>query len=432
MKIIVQRSVTIVTFLSLLSLNLHEPQRRHLERFADLLIITPRRKTLAELSQQELDGVDPSNLADFFRISPWDPDDLRLPLAIFFLQYLKSRNQGRHDPLFLILDDSLSNKDKQTFKLEAVDWFFDHKCNRPVRASNHISLSISWGDYYFPLWQQLYLRRATVRKRNRHRSGKNKLRYRSKLELAQTLLQQIQSLLPPGNNVYVLFDSWYTSAKLVRWIRHQGWHVIAALKSNRSVSNVPTAGQPVTSQKVSAWHRASKGQPYAKVSLRLANGLRRTYWVRSMEGKLHNIPGAVRVLMSQKGAGRGRPRYFLCTDLSLSCQEILQRYQKRWAIETDYWQVKMHLGLGDYRLQSYEAIAKWYTVVYLVLAYLYWCKYEHERTHGGTTSLSEIIQAIRREHQEACLRQACQEAASGVPLETVLERYLGKPITAVA
>ena len=31
------------------------------------------------------------NLADFFRISPWDPDDLRLPLLQFIIDYLKGR-----------------------------------------------------------------------------------------------------------------------------------------------------------------------------------------------------------------------------------------------------------------------------------------------------------------------------------------------------
>jgi hypothetical protein len=110
----------------------------------------------------------------------------------------------------------------------------------------------------------------------------------------------------------------------------------------------------------------------------------------------------------------------------LKVQEILQRYQKRWAIETDYWQVKMQLGLGDYRLQSYEAIAKWYTVVYFVLAYLYWRKYEEERSHGGPISLSEILQATRREHDREVLRQACTEVSQGTPIEDVLKRYLGE------
>lgn len=414
MKTIVRRSAAVGIFLGLVGLTfLHAPQFRHLERMADLLVLAPRRKTLAELAAQELDGVDPSNLADFFRISPWDADNVRVLLCQFILQYLKTHAVSKK-PLFLILDDSLANKDKKSRKLEPVDWFFDHKIHKTVRASNHVSLSISWGDFYFPLLEHLYLRQATVRKRNRKRTD-NKLRYVSKLELARQMLEQIKPLLPDGLSIYVLFDSWYTSAKLLSWIRKQGWHVIAGIKSNRKVSG----------KKVSDWHRDYKGRPYDRVRLGLANGQQRTYWVRSLEGRIRGVPGDVRILISQKGPGSKTPRYFLCTDTTLSNQDILRKYQSRWRIETDYWHVKMHLGLGDYRLQSYEAIAKWYTVVYLVLAYLYWRKYEHERLHGGTTSLSEVLQATRREHQRECLRQACTEVANGVPIEEVLARYVG-------
>jgi DDE superfamily endonuclease len=422
MKTIVHRSAAAVTFVGLLGLTLHAPQIRHLERLADLLVVAPRRKTLAELAAQELDGVDASNLADFFRISPWDSDHLHVRICEFLFQYLKTHNGTCKQPIFLSLDDSLANKDKGTRRLEAVDWFFDHKCRRMVKASNHVSLSISWGTFYFPLLERLYLRQTTVRKLNRQRSGKPKLRYVSKLELARQLLAQISSLLPKGVPVYVLFDSWYTSAKLLRWIRQQGWHVIAGIKSNRKLSG----------QTVAARHRDLKGRPYDRVRLGLANGLHRTYWVRSVQGRLRGVSADVRILISQKRPGPQSPRYFLCTDTTLTCQDILQKYQSRWRVETDYWQVKMHLGLGDYRLRSYEAIAKWYSLVYLVLAYLYWRKYEHQRSHGGTTSLSAILQATRREHQEACLRQACSEVAAGVPMEEVLQRYLGPAASAAA
>jgi DDE superfamily endonuclease len=414
MNTIVQRSAAAVTFIGLLGLSLHAPQQRHLERLVDLLVVAPRRKTLAELAAQELDGVDVSNLADFFRISPWDPDDVRTPLVAFLLQYLKDRNSGCRKPLYLIIDDSLANKDKATRQLDPVDWFFDHKLQRTVKSSNHVSLSIRWGDYYFPLAERLYLRRATVRRRNRRRHGKRKLTYVSKLELARLLLAEVKPLLPEGVPVYVLFDSWYTSAKLLGWIRRQDWHVIAGVKSNRKV-----AGRPA-----SAWHRDFKGRPYERVRLGLANGKRRTYRVRSLTGRMKGVPGEVRLIISQKDRGGQAPRYFLCTDPKLSCGEVLRKYQSRWAIETDYWWIKTALGLGDYRLRSYEAVARWYTVVYLVLSYLYWQKYEHEAAHGGTTSLSEVLQRIRRGHQRAWLRGACAEAAAGVPLEQVLKRYL--------
>jgi hypothetical protein len=116
----------------------------------------------------------------------------------------------------------------------------------------------------------------------------------------------------------------------------------------------------------------------------------------------------------------------------LSAQAILSRYQHRWGQEVDYWYVKLQLGLGDFRLQSYEAIAKWYAVVYFVLAYLYWQSYEDTKAHGHTTSLSEVLARIRQEHQREVLRAACEEVANGTPVDEVLERYLGTQTTQAA
>lgn len=98
MVAIVQRSGAAVAFLNLLCLCVSVPQRQHLERCVDLLIVAPRRKTLAELAKLELDGIDASNLADFFRISPWDADDLRLPLIDFILKDLQARVQSAACP----------------------------------------------------------------------------------------------------------------------------------------------------------------------------------------------------------------------------------------------------------------------------------------------------------------------------------------------
>ncbi len=413
---IVRRSAAVVTFVALLSLTLSVPQLRHVERLADMLVMAPRKKTLAQLVAQELDGVDASNLADFFRISPWDADDLRLPLVEALLRDLARRVTDPSLPIYLTLDDSLAVKDKGTRKLQSVDWQFDHNRKQVVKAGNHVVLGIHWGDYHYPLLWRLYLRQSTVRRLNRRRKN-NRLRYQSKLELARQMLEQIIGQLPAGKPVYVLFDSWYTSAKLVKWIRQQGWHVIAGLKSNRKVAG----------RKLTDWHKELKGRRYCKVRLRLANGRTRTYWVRAITGRLPGVPGEVRVLLSQTGPGAKAPKYFLCTDTNLSEQEILSRYQHRWSQEVDYWHVKLQLGLGDFRLQSYEAIEKWYAEVYLVLAMLYWHKYEYREKHKRTTSLSEVLSRMRQDHYREVIRAACEEVAAGASVDEVVQRYLKEP-----
>jgi hypothetical protein len=417
MKTIVHRSTAVVTFLGLLGLTLTLPQMRHLERCADLLVVAPRRKTLAQLAQQQRDGVDPSNLADFFRISPWDADDIRLPLIAFIFAYLKKHPHLQRLPLYFTLDDSLTHKDKATRRLQGVDWHFDHNHQRTVKGGCHVVLRIHWGAFPFPLTWRFYLRQSTVRRLNRdkRRRHKPRLHYRSKLQLSQEMLQQVISYVPAKTPVYVLFDSWYTSAKLVKWIRQQGWHVIAALKSNRKVNG----------RKLTEHHRTFKGRSYDRVSLELANKRRRTYWTRMLTGRLAGVADEVRVVISQRGPGVRSPKYFLCTDTKLSAQAILTRYQLRWSQEVDYWHAKLQLGLGDFRLQSYEAIAKWYAVVYLVLVYLYWLGYEQAGGGKASMGLSEVLAWLRQEHQREVLRAACAEVAGGASVEEVVTRYAG-------
>ena len=354
MKVIVQRSTAIVTFVSLLSLTLTTPQRLHVERFADLLVVAPRRKTLAQLAALELEGVDPSNLADFFRISPWDPDDLRRPLLKFVIAYLNQRNHDPACPIYLTIDDSLTPKDKATRHLQSVDWHFDHNQQRTIRGGCHVVLRIHWGAFHFPLLWRLYLRETTVRRLNRRRTN-TKLRYQSKLALAREMLQQVHSLLPKTNPVYVLFDSWYTSAKLMKWIRQQGWHC--------------DRGHQVQSQVVrpEVDRLASRSQGLRLPACVLGTG---EPAVADLLCPHHEwtpewCSRPVRVLFSQKGPGVRTPKYFVCTDVKLSAQEILRRYQHRWSQEVDYWYVKLQLGLGDFRLQRHEAISKWYAVVVL-------------------------------------------------------------------
>ena len=46
----------------------------------------------------------------------------------------------------------------------------------------------------------------------------------------------MRPLLPPAWQIYVQFDSWYASKRLIKYIRRQGWHAVCALKSNRKFS----------------------------------------------------------------------------------------------------------------------------------------------------------------------------------------------------
>ena len=214
--------------------------------------------------------------------------------------------------------------------------------------------------------------------------------------------------------VTVLFDSWYASNKLLKFCRRQGWHVICAIKSNRLLDGV----------KLSQWNQRLKHQPYTRVKPAATDRRKRPYLVRARQGRLKNVPFEVCVLISKRHRGDKRPKYFMCTDLSLSTQKILRFYQKRWPIEVDNYYVKQFLGLGDFRVQSYEAVQKWFAVVFLAYTFLQW-RLNHARPEEQFATVADVIRHHRQEHARHVLRAAC-ESVEWRDVKRVFEQFIGQ------
>ena len=216
--------------------------------------------------------------------------------------------------------------------------------------------------------------------------------------------------------MYVLFDSWYASNRLRKFCRHQGWHVICALKSNRTLGD----------KKLSQWPHALRHQRYQRVQLAAADQRLRTSLVRSLRGKLTKLSFEVCVLISQRHHRDKHPKDFLCTDLSLSAQQILPMYQKRWPMEVDNFYGKQHLGWADFRVQAYEATEKWFAVVFIALAFLPW-RLNHAPAGTRWRSLADVVRHHRYEHTRTLLETACQEAARLADAVPVVQRFLSQP-----
>jgi hypothetical protein len=407
-----------------LHLRLTKPQWQHVLRIADALIVSEaRHKTIAGLYRLMVEAPDPSNGADSLRISPWTAEDLRAPVRHFTVADLVTYAHEAHEwTLYVSLDDSLGEKDKGTRHLEAVAYHHDHTKSQGKKhpyytnGTVHIEVRLQLGVRSYAYDWRLYLREKTVRGLNRHRVPEQRLRFRKKTSLARDMLAGLQQLLPAGFQVYVLFDSWYASNRLLKFCRRQGWHVICAIKSNRMLGD----------KKLSQWPHALRHQRYQRVQLSAADQRLRTYLVRTLRGKLTKLSFEVCVLISYRHHRDKRPKYFLCTDLTLSAQQILPIYQKRWPIEVDNFYVKQHLGLADFRVQSYEATEKWFAVVFLALVFLQW-RLNHAHAKEPWHSLADVVRQHRYEHARTLLETACQEAAKLSDYLPVLKRFLCEP-----
>ena len=417
---IVQHSKELVAFINALNMALYQPQIRHLVQMVDALLTSNETKTISGLYRLLKGQPDPKSGADFLRESPWEPEDISGPrkrwMVMTFLDLARKLNVAFE--IFIGIDDSLGKKGKATRHLEAVDYHHNHSESSKKKQAYtngyvYVEVHLQIGPFGFLFDTRLFLREKTVRHLNRKRPADKRLHYRSKYALARQMLVELATLLPKGHKVYVLFDSWYASKKLIQYCRRQKWQVICAIKSNRRIDKV----------RVDQHNLALRHRPYERITLEAVDPQRKapTYFTRLVQGHLEGFAEPVHAIISKKRPGDKFPKYFVCTDLSLTVQQVLRYYQKRWPVEVDNTYLKNALGLGDFRLQSFEATQKWFAVVMLALNYLQYrlaLAYSH---NPSKASLADFIRQHRLEHFQSLLRMVLQPFAQPQQIETCLQ-----------
>jgi hypothetical protein len=415
---IVHNNAGLRTFISQLGIRLSKPQWRHVLNIVDALITATGTKTLARLNSLLIETTDVSNVADTFRIGSWDATNILAPLQAWLIKHILMLLQRLPEEkrfLLVNLDDSLLIKDPDTSHLEGVGWHYDHNAHHRGRKKDQNALAyllcnIVVGDQHFTVDIRPYLKEKTVRQLNRQRPKGKRLHFRSKPELAKRILRDLRAMLPTDVRVYVQFDAWFTSAKLLKYIERQGWYTIARIRSNRRIDR-----DSLQSRFGSLKHRR-----YHHVKVGAADK-QRTYLVRETTGHLKGLSFPVRVWESKRHYRDTHPAYIVCTDLSVSPQAGARYYAKRWSCEIDNWYLKEKLGLGDFRLQSYEAIVKYMAVVQLAWVYL---QTRSSNSTGSQHTPADVIRQHRQEHAVDCIRALCEQVLQTGDIELVMRRFL--------
>ena len=411
---IVTPTKTLVNFLTMLHLKLTQPQREHLVRTMDGLIACESSKTLAKLSRLFWEAPDPSNLADFFRDSPWDEKELRHDLQSTLLAWAlcSCRERGIAPVILASIDDSMAHKPKTSHHFETVDWHYDAVERKAfAHGANFLTMHVQVGDISFPWNWRVYLRDKAVRRINQQRSRKYRLQFQSKMILAKAMIEDLSLQLPPALRVYVLFDSWYASKKLIHFIRSKHWHVICALKNNRVFKG----------KRLTLHARYIRNKSLKTIYVGSADSTTK-YWVRVKEGHLKGLPEEALVLFSKRHPQDKSWAYFLSTDRTLSAKQVLEFYTRRWEVEVDHLYLKTRLGLADFRMRSVEATTKYFGAVFVTLAYLHWRF--HQSKDRSVKTLSDAIALHRQEQWQATLRDFGRRVLRTKAVEPVVEQFL--------
>jgi hypothetical protein len=282
----------------------------------------------------------------------------------------KNHNALIPNALTISIDDSKSPKPKVSLHFEVTGWHLDTNEGRGFEYGV-VFITV----HIVPLALRLYLRKNPLQKINRARAKGKRLPFKSKLTLAKEILKELASLLPKQTPVYVLFDSCYASKKLIKLCRQWGYRMICVLKHNRNFKKKDAT----TARHLSQLARYMRNREFKSVMVNSSDSSTR-YGVHTLRGYLPAIQDEVSIIISKPNRRDKRPEFFLCTDVSLSAQEVLSRYTRRWAVEVDHLYLKVRLGLEDFRLRRYEGVTKYFDLLGLTLAYLYWRKVEDSKT----------------------------------------------------
>ncbi len=404
---IVAHSAALVKFLTAMGLGLSKPQAQHLLNLVSALLIYEGRKSIARLTRCVVDGRSVFSACDFLTYSPWScatvSQRMRAHLMAWALQQADTNAE-----ILISADDTNAPKYQGSHGFEGADYHYDHSQGRLAFGYVLVTLHVSVGAYAFAAALRLYLREKTIRKLNRQRSRESRLPFLSKLDLVQAMLQEVLPLIPPGRQVYVLFDSWYASKDLIRFCRDQGCQVICALKSNRKFN-----GKSLKQVRL-------RNHEYAKTKVR-ANSANTptTYLTAALRGQLQGV-GDVRVIVSKRNRRDSGREYFLCTQLSLRAHGVLNRYAHRYQIEGDYLYLKDRLGATDFRQRSLAGIEKYLTLCVLALNYLHWRRSQLKEVK----TLADVMRLHQAEQATHLVTKVCQLALQHQAIKPALA-YLG-------
>ena len=156
---------------------------------------------------------------------------------------------------------------------------------------------------------------------------------------------------------YVLFDSWFSNPAQITAIHSKGMDVIAMIKKSSWIK-YSYRDEQLNIKEIYSRNKKRRGRSKYLLS------------VDVVAGKENPIPA--KIVCVRNKANRKDWLAFICTDTTLSEEEIIRIYGKRWQIEVFFKSCKSMLNLiGECHSLSYDALTAHVAIVftrYMLLA----------------------------------------------------------------
>ena len=258
-----------------------------------------------------------------------------------------------------VIDDSLYERVgyKHT---ELVSTVFDHVSMKYKKGFRLMTLGWTDGCSFVPINFSLL---ASSKEENiigkvkdcdrRSLAGKRRSMARSKG--TDVMIQLVDEAMKAGHRAkYVLFDSWFSNPHQIVQLKDRGLDVIAMVKVSSNIS-YEIDGQRKNIKQIYDSCKKRRGRSRYLLSVAVKVGKEKN------DG--HSVDA--RIVCVRNRANRKDWLAIICTDMTLSEEEIIRIYGKRWDIEVFFKTCKSFLCLGsEYHGLSYDALTAHVALVF--------------------------------------------------------------------
>jgi len=285
----------------------------------------------------------------------------------------------------LILDDTPYYRNRSK-KAELLSRCYDHSKGRYYKGYNLLNLGWSDGQTFMPVDFRLLasgddnnlLEGLHVKEDRRTLATKRRDDARTdKPALALKMLEAVKGTAAQVK--YVLFDSWFSSPKFVLSVKNLGYDVVARLKNHENYRYLLSGA------------RLSLSRIYKSGKKR--RGMSR-YLLSVIVQVRHNdfdVTVPAKIVFIRDKNNRKKWIALISTDVSLSEDEIVALYGKRWDIETFHKIIKSYLGLAkEFQMRSFDALAAHTALV--MVRYIFLSL--ENRENKDERSLGELFLAV--------------------------------------
>jgi len=193
-----------------------------------------------------------------------------------------------------------------------------------------------------------------------------------KLVIARTLIRAVLQQFKE-KSVTVLVDSWYMRRSFIQPIQAYNMTIIGQVRIDTALYKRPR-------QRKGPGRRRKYGTKYTKTEMKRLPKHQETLklYGREQQVNYRTAVAKARFLDGQlvrfvwcefeDSKGKKRPRLLLSTDTELTGLEIIKAYEKRWAIEPMFNQMKNAWGMKEAWQQTRQVLHRWVHII--ALAYV--------------------------------------------------------------